>query len=257
MMRLGGRSLQTIARAVLQPRHYRAALNMMQGYHQPWEVLYRYLSGAGVYPWDVRVRTPLGWFNPTLFSHHDLLTLNEIFCRLDYRLDPVPQVVVDLGANIGLSGLYFLTRAPTVRCHLYEPVPQNLERLEANLGRVRERATLNPYAVGDAEGEVEFGIEPSGRYGGIGVATGHSIVVRCRSINSVLEDILAREARIDLLKIDTEGAEERTVRAIDTAYLERIGAIYLEARPPLPLLPGRFRQEQYGEVVRLYNSEWQ
>jgi FkbM family methyltransferase len=256
-MRLGGRSLKTIAGAAFQPRHYRAALNMAHVYHQPLRVLRRYLLGTGGYPWNVDLRTPLGWFNPTLFSHHDLLTLNEIFCRLDYRLDPVPQVVVDLGSNIGLSGLYFLTRAATVHCYLYEPVPQNLERLEANLDRVRERATLNPCAVGDAEGEVEFGIEPSGRYGAIGLATGHSIVVRCRSINSVLEDILAREGRIDLLKVDTEGAEERTVRAIETAYLERIGAIYLEARPPLPLLPGRFSQEQYGEVVRLYNCEWQ
>lgn len=255
-MRVGGRSLETIRHALLQPRHYRAVSNMVHVYRHPWQVLRRYLFGTGEYPWDVGVRTPLGWFNPTLFSHHDLLTLNEIFCRLDYRLDPVPRVVVDVGSNIGLSGLYFLTRAPTVRCHLYEPILQNLERLEANLGRVRERATLNPYAVGDTEGEVEFGIEPSGRYGGIGLATGRSIVVRCRSINSVLEDVLARETKIDLLKIDTEGAEERTVRAIDTAYLERIGAIYLEARPPLPLLPGRFSQEQYGEVVRLFNLRW-
>jgi FkbM family methyltransferase len=256
-MRIGGRSPTTIRRAMFQRRHYRAVGNMVHIYRHPWQVLRRYLLGTGEYPWDVAVRTPLGWFNPTLFSHHDLLTLNEIFCRIDYRLDPVPQVVVDVGSNIGLSGLYFLTRAPTVRCHLYEPVPQNLERLEANLGRLRERATLNPYAVGDAEGEVEFGIEASGRYGGINVATGHSIMVRCRSINSVLEDILAREARIDLLKIDTEGAEERTLRAIATSYLDRIGAIYLEARPRLPLLPGRFRQEQHGEVVRLFNSKWQ
>lgn len=242
--------------AVGQRRHYTALANMFRVYRSPLPTLARYGLGIGHYPCQIPVRTPLGWFNPTLFSHHDLLTLNEIFCRLDYRLDPVPEVVVDLGSNIGLSGLYFLTRAPTVRCHLYEPVPQNLERLEANLGRVRERATLNPYAVGDAEGEVEFGIELSGRYGGIGRATGHSIAVRCRSINSVLEDVLARETKIDLLKIDTEGAEERTVRAIDTAYLERIGAIYLEARPPLPLLPGRFSQEQYGEVVRLFNLRW-
>jgi hypothetical protein len=76
--------------------------------------------------------------------------------------------------------------------------------------------------------------------------------VRCRSINAVVEDVLRREGRIDLIKLDTEGAEERTIRAIAPDFLKRIGAFYLEAHPDKELLPGRFRQEQYGEVVRLY-----
>jgi FkbM family methyltransferase len=151
-----------------------------------------------------------------------------------------------------LSALYFLTRNSESRCYLFEPLPQNIERLEGNLSSFRDRYVLDHNAVADADGTVEFGVEPTGQYGGIGVRTGRSIQVRCRSINSVLQDVLQRESRIDLLKIDTEGAEERTVRAIDPAYLDYIGALYLEARPSRSLLPGRFRQEQDGEVVRLY-----
>lgn len=255
-MRLGGRSLRTLARALFQPRHYRAALNMVQVYHQPWEVLYRYLSGAGAYPWDVSVRTPLGTITPRICSHAALRTLNEIFCRLDYSVDEKPRVIVDIGSNVGLSALYFLTRNPQSRCYLFEPVPENVGRLRDNLAAFQGRYTLDTNAVADADATVEFGVEPTGQYGGIGVRTGRSIQVRCRSINSVLADVLQRESRIDLLKIDTEGAEERTVTAMDSGYLDRIGAIYAEARPQRPLLPGRFRQDQVGEVVRLYNLSW-
>jgi FkbM family methyltransferase len=229
---------------------------MFRVYRSPLPALARYSLGIGHYPFQIPVRTPLGWFNPTLFSHHDLLTLNEVFCRLDYRLDPVPLVVVDLGSNIGLSALYFLSRTPSVRCHLYEPVPQNLERLRVNLERLWERVTLNPCAVGDAGGEVEFGVEASGRYGGIGRATGRSIVVRCLQINDVLEQVLTREGRIDLLKLDTEGYEERTVRAIASDHLRRIGAIYLEGSPAGPLLPPPFVETRYGWICRYFNTDW-
>jgi FkbM family methyltransferase len=229
---------------------------MVRVYDHPWQALRRYLSGTGRYPWDVAVRTPLGTVTPRLFNRMDLLTLNEIFCRLDYPLDEQPKVIVDLGSNVGLSALYFLTRNQQSRCYLFEPVPENLARLKQNLRSFQDRYVLDPTAVADVDGTVDFGVEPTGRYGGIGVKTGRSIQVRCRSINAVLEEVLRREDRVDLLKIDTEGAEERTLVAIEPALLDRIGAIYAEARPHRPLLPDWFRQEQYGEVVRLFNRRW-
>jgi FkbM family methyltransferase len=255
-MRLGGRSLLTIARAPFRPSHYRAVRNMAQVYQYPLQVLQRYLSGGGEYPWDVPVRTPLGTVTPRIFSHAALRTLNEIFCRLDYRIDDTPKIILDIGSNVGLSALYFLTRNRQSRCYLFEPVPDNVCRLEQNLAPFRDRYILNTDAVADADATVEFGVEPTGQYGGIGVRTGRSIQVRCRSINAVLDDVLRRESRIDLVKIDTEGAEERTILAVEPRHLDRIGAFYAEARPGRPLLPGRFSQEQDGEVVRLYNLSW-
>jgi len=256
LVRIGGRDIRTIIGAVPQRRHYTALVNMFRVYRSPLPALGRYLWGVGRYPCQIPVRTPLGWFHPTLFSHHDLLTLNEVFCRLDYRLEPMPRVVVDVGSNIGLSALYFLTRASAVQCYLYEPVPENLQRLHGNLAGLGERARVYPYAVGDAERQVEFGVEESGRYGGIDLVTGSSIAVQCLSINDVLEEVLSREGRVDLLKLDTEGYEERTVRAIDPEYLTRIRAIYLEALPTQPLLPARFHESRYGSVCRYFNSGW-
>src|SRR5262245_917624 len=94
---------------------------------------WRYLSGRGDYPWRCAVRTPLGVVAPRTYSHHDVVTVTEVFCRHDYESPDDVRVVVDVGSNIGISALYFLTRNPHVRCHLYEPVGRNVARLRENL----------------------------------------------------------------------------------------------------------------------------
>jgi FkbM family methyltransferase len=254
-VRIGTRDIRTVLGAVRQRRHYTALANMFRVYRSPVPALVRYAFGTGRYPAQIPVRTPLGWFSPTLYSHHDLLTLNEIFCRLDYAAGPTARVVVDVGSNIGLSALYFLTRDPSVRCYLFEPVPQNVERLRVNLAGFEERFTLNQCAVGDTAGEFEFGVEGSGRYGGIGRSTGTSIRVPCRSINDILEEVMSREGRVDLLKLDTEGYEVRTVEAMAPEHLKRTAAIYLEGSPTRPLLPAPFIESRYGSVCRYIRSD--
>ncbi len=66
------------------------------------------------------------------------------------RGGPRARVVVDIGSNIGISALYFLTRNPACRCWLYEPVPRNVERLRANLRRLRGPLRAHGGAVADA-----------------------------------------------------------------------------------------------------------
>jgi hypothetical protein len=116
----------------------------------------RYLTARGEYPYVCRVRTPSGTIAPTLYSSHDILTVNEIFCRGDYRYGPDLRVAVDVGANIGISALYFLTRNSGARVYAFEPDPRRglmppflkadeegldtiLERLESALQRHGER----------------------------------------------------------------------------------------------------------------------
>src|SRR4051794_14393293 len=193
------RGWRQVARAIVGRQHYVALFNMARLYPRFFENLYRYLTGYGSYPHRVAVRTPTGIVRPMLYSHHDLLTLNEIFCRHDYPAPPRIATVVDVGSNIGISALYFLSRNSHCRCFLFEPYEQNVERLEANLAGYEGRYELSPVAVADRGGPVTFGVEPTGRYGGIGVETGAAITVECRHINDVLADVLAREGAIDVL----------------------------------------------------------
>jgi FkbM family methyltransferase len=248
---VGNRSLATIFGALFQRRHYLALMNMWRVYRDFWSILFRYLSARGAYPYECEIRTPCGRIHPTLYSHHDLLTANEIFCREDYFADEKTSVVVDIGSNIGLSALYFLTRAPATTCYLFEPDPKNVRRLEHNLDGLENRFILQRVAISDIADRARFGVEPTGRYGGLTAETGDYIEVECLSINDILETILAKEGSINILKVDSEGVEVRTVRTIKPQYVSQIACIYLEARPDEELHPATHRQEQYGEVCRL------
>jgi FkbM family methyltransferase len=217
-----------IARNALRAANYRALLMMPRRYADPAESAWRYFRRSGDYPYRCAVRTPLGVVRPTLWSWHDMLTVNEVFCREDYRAGRGERHVVDVGSNIGISALYFLTRDPSTRCLLYEPVPRNVERLRLNLAGFEGRYEVEQEAVADVDGDFPFATEPSGRYGGLDRREGERMTVRVRDVNDVLERALSRWESIDVLKVDTEGAEARTLRAIRPELLERIGTIYVE-----------------------------
>ena len=247
------RTLGQLAGAIVRPRHYRALAGMLLAYDHPFEGLSRYLLGWGTYPVSFGIRTPLGRIRPTLYSFHDMLTLNEIFCRGDYRCGPDIHTVVDFGSNIGLSALYFLTRTPDARCYLFEPLPMNIERLRRNLAGFEERFCLQETAVGLQDGEVSFGCEPTGVYGGIGMEKDQLIkdVIRvpCRSANDVLREVLRERGSIDLLKIDIQCLENEVLRAIPEDLLRGIRRVFIEQRyvtNPLPL----YSFYQYGSVAR-------
>ena len=141
-----------------------------------------------------------------------------------------------------------------------QPDPRNVARLIDNLRGFEPRYVLVTSAVSDESGQLEFGVEPTGRYGGLGLKTGRSIVVRCRHINDALRQALDEwpkidMLKIDMLKIDTEGVEERSVRAIRRDFLQRIGAIYIEAKPAEALHVELFHNRQYGSVRQMVRRE--
>ena len=219
------------------------------------EVARRYFLGGGAYPYRCRVRTPLGLVEPTLYSHHDVWTVVEIFCREDYRAPAQTETVVDIGSNIGISALYFLTRGEACHAYLYEPDPRNAARLRANLAPFAGRWQLREVAVGPEQGVVEFGREPTGRYGAVGAQTSDILLVPCLEINRVLAEVLDSEREVDVLKIDTEGLEAPTVAAIRPELLERITLIYFESESPARLHDDRFDVSFANETVALRRSD--
>lgn len=250
---LGDRPLGFVARNAVAPRNYVALVNMARRYPRPLDAAGRYLLGRGPYPARVAVRTPAGIVRPTLFSYHDMLTLNEVFCREDYRVRGAPRTVVDIGSNLGISALYFLTRHPAVRCRLYEPVARNVERLRANLAGLEDRYEVAEVAVADFAGETEFHLDPYGRYGGLEVDTPETVTVPCRHIDTVLEDALADADTIDVLKLDVEGYEARLLRAARPDLLARVRIIYAEGTLAELPVPDGFAATESCETVRLVN----
>jgi FkbM family methyltransferase len=248
---LGGRSPAFVAREVLAPRNYLALWRSRRVYEHPWDGAQRYFLGRGEYPCDFPLRTPLGVVAPRLHHPHDMFTVNEVFCREDYAAGPNVRTVVDIGSNIGLSALYFLTRTPRSRVWCFEPVPRNVERLRHNLAQLAGRWDVAEVAVADRAGTVRFGTEESGRYGAIGRSGGREIVVECLSVNDVLAGVLEEVEHIDVLKIDTEGAELATANAIRPEYLDRIDLIYLELERPEPVHRERYDARFANQTLTL------
>jgi FkbM family methyltransferase len=248
---IGDRSPRTVLHALGGVQHYKALFKAFSVYDNPPTRLVDYLFARGAYPTEIRLRTPVGMVSPTLYSSHDLLTVNEIFCREDYTASADVKVVVDIGSNIGISVLYFMSRNNHSRCYAFEPLPENLEKLRNNLHNFSSRVDISPRAVADFSGTGRFGVEPTGRYCGLDLPLGSKIDVETVHINDVLENVFSKEGAIDILKVDTEGAEIRTITAIEGRFLRRIRHIYIEARPGYPLLPNYFKQAQYGSVCRL------
>jgi FkbM family methyltransferase len=240
-----------IARSLLEPQHYVALSRMLSLYPEFPRVAKRYFFGGGSYPYRCRVRTPTGAVAPTIYSHHDVFTVHENFAREDYRAGADLGVVVDVGSNVGISVLYFLSRNRTSRCYVYEPVPRNVDRLRANLVGFEARYELHAVAVAARGGTVQFTVEPTGRYGGIGVPGVEHIQVECQPVTEMLNAVLGREGTIDILKIDTEGSELETLLAILPEQLARIRTIYFEARLPYNPDPDRFTMRFACETCRL------
>jgi FkbM family methyltransferase len=229
---LNNRPLWLIRRNVLRSRNYKALLRMTRVYEHPLMAAFRYFLGRGSYPCAVNVNTPAGLQAITLFNSHDAITVHEIFCRGDYNCPTPPQVVIDLGSNIGVSAIYFLTNTSSAFCELYEPDPRNIAKLMQNLKGFDERFALHETAVADREGLLSFTREPTGRYGSLehplDAPSSDRIAVRVEHVNNVLRQALSRHGKIDLLKIDTEGCELATLMAIEPQLLLRIRNIVIE-----------------------------
>ena len=80
----------------------------------------------------------------------DLRVFAQVIANREYRcLDEcdISGLVIDCGANIGLSTLYFLTRFPKAQLVALEPDPDNFKLLARNTAGFGDRVTLLQAAV--------------------------------------------------------------------------------------------------------------
>jgi FkbM family methyltransferase len=174
-------------------------------------LLWRALERAGWSRAEVVVRLKGG---PRLLLRgrpaRDLDTAYELFQQEVYRFavdragDDV-RWIVDLGANAGFSLTYFAWNFPRAHFVVFEPNPALLRALYRNvqLNGLESRVTIHPTAACASHGDIELSDEESES----------SVLPRpgARRITVCGEDLFEALAgvRVDLLKMDIEGAEHR------------------------------------------------
>lgn len=131
--------------------------------------------------------------------------------KADYWLpDEVsPRVILDIGANIGCAAVFFANRYPGAEVHSFEPVRENHELLAMNTAPY-PRIHAHHYALGGEDGGAEIRTDSARNYGGfsIKIADGHDAhaeSIEVRHAGNALAKLGI--TRVDLIKIDTEGAE--------------------------------------------------
>jgi FkbM family methyltransferase len=151
--------------------------------------------------------------------------LDEIFVRENYKFhsESNSPAIIDCGANIGLSVLYFKSQYPHAVIHAFEPDLAAYEKLVANMeaNGFKDVFTYNA-AVWIEDGELNF--ETDGSWGGhIGDnASALGVTVKARKLDGLLDK------RVDFLKIDIEGAESDVIMHAKELIANNVERLFFE-----------------------------
>lgn len=224
------RTLKRVVSAAFNRWHWITLAKSFFIIKNPASYLIRYVSGMGFFPWIVAIRTPVGAVEVALKRFEDLYTINEIFIWEVYKTRG-PCKFIDIGGNVGIASLYFLTRSEDSVGVLVEPLPENIARAAALLDRFGERIRLVNSAVAAEDGRLVIGVESTGRYSGVDCVGGEMLEFPALSVNTVLKEALESWERVNVVKIDCEGAEREFMPRINEEYLLSVDKFILESTP--------------------------
>lgn len=165
-------------------------------------------------------------------EYADLLSLcpqfHEIFVQrgLQFRTASASPRILDCGANIGVASLFFKRAYPGARITAYEADPELCAMTKRNLERNGAGdVDVVQAALWTSNGNVTFRAEgsDSGMIDGLaGMVDGTGMTVPSLRMRDVLE-----HDRIDLLKLDIEGAECAVLEDCEPV-LDRVNAIVMD-----------------------------
>jgi FkbM family methyltransferase len=202
-----------------------------------WTIAFRYPPPIGKVRFLLRIN-----------SGADAFIHSEIFEHQYYRLPLArrPMTILDLGANIGLSTIYFARQFPDAALACVEPAPDNLRLLRKNLALNGVRATVIAAAVDANERPLLLElqgrdyehriIEPSER------GSRPTLRIEGVSVPTILQQL--SWDRIGLLKVDIEGHEKELFSG-NCDWLNYVDAMCIEwhhhcAEPDLERLAAKF-----------------
>src|SRR5258706_6162005 len=135
------------------------------------------------------------------------------------------QTIVDVGANVGASALFWKARYPAARLLCFEPVPDNFALLSQNLADYASTECHNE-GLGSADAELELIASP-----GAGNEGGWSLYQRGQKGGEARKRVTIRRSgarlaefgvrTIDILKADTEAHEREILHGLGPVILQR------------------------------------
>jgi FkbM family methyltransferase len=197
---------------------------------------------------------PIGPYSFSFSNIHDFAGLfSEIFLNETYYIPKTTTspVVIDAGANIGVSLLYIKLQAPGAVVTCFEPNPSARRVLEENIRHNSWQTSVSvvPAALGATTGTTTlFVSERADTSSDASVA--NYLKEKGRKLNSfeVPVEVLSKYVaeNTDLLKLDIEGPEFDVLRELkQSGALSRIKAIQMEYH----YIPNHF-ETPLGELLQ-------
>ena len=163
----------------------------------------------------------------------DHVPIIEIFLKEDYGKMPDDAVMIDLGANIGVFSVYAATTAKNATVYAYEPFIEYFKLAEANArlnGKAAAVTCFNCAVAGRVESRTlyvkgtDFFFPTLMEQANQGSAEG--VRVTCTTLADIVES--NKLERVDMLKMDCEGAEYEILYPTPRVYLQKIRQIRME-----------------------------
>ena len=164
------------------------------------------------------------------------------------------DVFVDIGANIGYFTLMGASLVGTHGyVHAFEPHPNNCKFMQMSLEvNSFKNVTVYPYAV--AESQQNFQLEVAGSSSNARIVDFSPTTVSDVSLTHLVEaitldEILTEVDRIDVIKMDIEGAEPRAWRGMAKIVREFCPVIFFEFSPNAIKLTSHVEPSDFLEEV--------
>jgi len=153
--------------------------------------------------------------------------IRKMYTPPDFRIRK-HDIVVDIGAHIGIFSLFAAAQAKGGRIYSYEPDPENFDLLQQNI-KINSTENIALFRLGlSGKKEIRQLFLSSQRKTehSIYIEAENSVDIRCVTLKDVFDE--NRLGEIDLLKMDCEGAEYEVLFNTPQNYLRRIRKISLE-----------------------------
>ncbi|MEI6180915.1 MAG: FkbM family methyltransferase [Chloroflexales bacterium] len=160
----------------------------------------------------------------------DISVFDKIFIQREYELPfPLknPQLIIDGGANIGCSTVFFAQKYPSARIIAVEPERSNFELLVRNT-RAYPQVTAVNAAIWPSKTVLDF---TNTNYGKMAFQVREAQATSTAQVEAVtMADLfaLAGTDKVDLLKLDIECAEKDLFNAEPRAWLDHVQVIVIE-----------------------------
>lgn len=164
----------------------------------------------------------------------DVSTYEQIFINNEYDFisKEQPKVIIDAGANIGLAAIYFTNKYCGAKIIAIEPERSNFEFLKENTEMYPNIIPVHA-ALWNKNEEVNI-VDPGlGKWGFMTELKNSTEKLQgndCHAVSAITVDKIISDykiERIDVLKIDIEGAE-REVFSDTSSWIDKVDSIIIE-----------------------------